>query len=144
MRDKGEYAVAMKAFAEQLALAKQSGDPARLAATHSSIGVLLGDNQEQYAEALPHFAESYRINTSLGARVSMGWDQINRAASLSALGRYDEARAALDEAHAIAAGPDARFKSQLAWVEAIGAQMALSLGDRARATDAGHGGAHAR
>ena len=61
--DKGEYTVAMKAFTEQLALAKQSGDPARLAATHSSIGVLLGDHQEQYAEALPFFAESYRINT---------------------------------------------------------------------------------
>ncbi len=71
-RDKGEYAVAMKAFSEQLELAKQSGDPARLAATHSSIGVLLGDNQEIYPEALPHFDESYRINTSLGARVAMG------------------------------------------------------------------------
>ena len=131
--DKGDYAVAMKAFSQQLALARQSGDPARLAATHSSIGVLLGDNQEQYAEALPHFAESYRINTSLGARVGMGWDQVNRATSLLALGRYDEARAALGEAHAIAAGPDARFKSQLAWVEVISAQMALSLGDRVHA-----------
>ena len=133
-RDKGEYAVAMKAFSEQLELAKQSGDPARLAATHSSIGVLLGDNQELYAEALPHFDESYRINKSLGARVGMGWDQVNRAASLSALGRYDEAKAALDEAHAIAAGPEAGFKSQLAYVDLIGAQMALSLGHRAEAT----------
>ena len=132
-RDKGEYAVAMKAFSEQLALAKQSGDPARLAATHSSIGVLLGDHQEQYAEALPYFAESYRINKSLGARVSMGWDQVNRAASLAALGRYDEAAAALDEAHAIASGTEAQFKSQLAYVEVIGAQMALSLGDRVHA-----------
>ena len=65
--------VAMKAFSEQLQLAKQSGDPARLAATHSSIAVLLGDNQELYAEALPYFEESYRINKSIGARVSMGW-----------------------------------------------------------------------
>ena len=30
-RDKGEYAVAMKTFSEQLALAQQSGDPARVA-----------------------------------------------------------------------------------------------------------------
>jgi tetratricopeptide (TPR) repeat protein len=127
-RDRGEYTVAMKAFSEQLELAKQSGDPARLAATQSSIGVLLGDNQELYAEALPYFEESYRINKSLGARVSMGWDQVNRAASLSALGRYDEARAALDEAYAIASGPEAGFKSQLAYVDVIGAQMALSLG----------------
>ena len=133
-RDKGEYAVALKAFSEQLALAKQSGDAARVAATHSSIGVLLGDNQEIYPEALPHFAESYRINTTLGARVAMGWDQLNRASALWQLGRYEEAKAALDEAHAIAAEPEAGFKSQLAYVELIGAQMALSLGNRAEAT----------
>jgi|KBSSwiStaDraftv2_1062776.scaffolds.fasta_scaffold83207_2 tetratricopeptide (TPR) repeat protein len=133
-RDKGEYAVAMKAFSEQLELSKQSGDPARLAATHSSIGVLLGDNQELYPEALPHFDESYRINKSLGARVAMGWDQANRASALWSLGRYEEASAALDEAHAIAAEPDAEFKAQLAQVELIAAQIALSQGQRAEAT----------
>ena len=133
-RDKGEYAVAMKAFSEQMELAKQSGDAARLAATHSSIGVLLGDNQEIYGEALPHFDESYRINTSLGARVSQGWDQANRASALWQLGRYGEARAALAQAHAIASEPDAGFKSQLAYVELIGAQMAFSLGRTAEAT----------
>ena len=132
-RDKGEYGVAMKAFSEQLEIAKQSGDPARLAATHSSIGVLLGENQELYAEALPYFDESYRINKSIGARVSMGWDQVNRAGSLSALGRYDEAKTALNEARAIASGSDAGFKSQLAYVDLVGAQMALSLGNRAEA-----------
>lgn len=132
-QEKGDYAVAMQAFSEQLALAKQSGDPARLAAAHSSIGALLADHQERYPEALPHLAESYRINTSLGARVAIGWDQINRATSWLALGRYDEARAALDQAYAIAARPDARFKSQLAWVEVTAAQMALSLGDHVAA-----------
>jgi len=133
-RDKGEYAVAMKAFSEQLELAKQSGDLARLAATHSSIGVLLGDNQELFAEAIPHIDESYRINKSLGARVGMGWDQANRAAALWPLGKYEEARAALAEAHAIAAEPEAGFKAQLAYVELIGAQMAFSSGQRAEAT----------
>jgi tetratricopeptide (TPR) repeat protein len=133
-RDKGEYAVAMKAFSEQLELARQSSDLARLAATHSSIGVLLGDNQEMYPAALPYFDESYRINKSLGARVGMGWDQANRATALWALGRYEEARAALDEAHAIAADPEAGFKAQLAHVELVGAQMAFSLGKRAEAT----------
>ncbi len=124
----------MKAFSEQLELAKQSGDVARLAATNSSIGVLLGGNQERYPEALPYFDESYRINKSIGARVGMGWDQANRASTLWALGRYDEARAALDDAHAIAADPEAGFKEQLANVELIGAQMAHSLGKRAEAT----------
>ena len=133
-RDKGEYAVAMKAFSEQLELAKQSGDPARLAASHSSLAVLLGDNEELYPEALPHLDESYRINKSLGARVGMGWDQVNRAASLWPLGRYQEAKAALDEAYSIAANPEAGFKAQLAYVEVTGAQMAFSLGNRAEAT----------
>jgi len=133
-RDQGQYTVAMKAFSEQLELAKQSGDSARLAATHSSIGVLLGENQELYAEALPYFEESYRINKTIGARVGMGWDLVNRAGSLAMLGRYDEARAALDEAHAIAAGPEAGFKSQLAYVEVVRAQIALSLGQHAEAT----------
>ena len=133
-RDKGEYAVAMKAFSEQLELARQSSDLARLAATHSSIGVLLGDNQEMYPAALPYFDESYRINKSLGARVGMGWDQANRATALWALGRYEEARAALDEAHAIAADPEAGFKAQLAHVELVGAQMAFSLGKHGEAT----------
>jgi tetratricopeptide (TPR) repeat protein len=129
----GRYDVAMKAFSEQMTLAKQSGDPARLAATHSSIGVLLGDNQELYAEALPHLDESYRINKSIGARVSMGWDQVNRAASLAALGRFDEAKAALDEARAIASEPAAGFKSQLAYVNVVASQLALSQGRQAEA-----------
>ena len=132
-RDKGEYAVAMKAFSEQLELAKQSGDPARLAATHSSIGVLLGDNQEIYPEALPI---STRVigSTSRSAHES-AWDGIRPIARRRCgVGRYDGARAALDEAYSIAAGPEAGFKSQLAYVELIGAQMAFSLGNRAEAT----------
>jgi len=130
--DKGEYGIAFTTFSEQLQLAKQSGDPARLAAANSSIAVLLGENQELYAEALPYYDESYRINKTLGARVSMGWDQVNRAASLAVLGRYDEAKAALDEAYAIASG-SAAFKSQLAFVHLVAAQMAFSRGDRAEA-----------
>ena len=141
-RDKGEYAVAMKAFSEQLELAKQSGDPARLAATHSSIGVLLGANQEIYPEALPHFDESYRINKSLGARVGMGWDQANRAAALWPLGRYEEARTALDEAHSIAAGPEAGFKvpTRLCGIDrrADGVQLGQTCGSH----DASGGGTH--
>jgi tetratricopeptide (TPR) repeat protein len=127
-RDKGDYAAALKAFSDQLELAKQLGDPARLAASHSSLGVLLGDNQELYPQALPHFDESYRINQSLGAQVGMGVDQVNRAATFRVLGRYEDARTALTEARSITADPDAGFKSQLAWVELTDAQMALSLG----------------
>jgi tetratricopeptide (TPR) repeat protein len=126
--DKGEYAVALKVFAQQLELAKSSGDAAQLAATHSSIGVIVGVNQEKYAEALPHLDESYRINDSLGAKVGMGWDQMNRATMLWQLGRYEEAKKALDEAASIANRPEASYRSQLAWVELTSAQLALSAG----------------
>ena len=63
-----------------------------------------------YAESLPHLDESYRINKSLGAKVGMGWDQMNRAATLWPLGRYEEAKQALDEAYSIAAEPEADSK----------------------------------
>ena len=131
--DKGEYAVAMKAFTEQLALAKQSGDPARLAATHSSIGVLLGDNQEQYAEALPYLRGelSHQQVARRARQHGMGPGQSGGVAG--GVGKVRRSRGRSHEAHAIAAGPDAQFKSQLAYVEVIGAQMALSLGDRVQA-----------
>ena len=45
-----------------------------------------------------------------------------------------EAKAALNEARAIASGSDAGYRSQLAHVDLVGAQMALSLGNRAEAT----------
>jgi serine/threonine protein kinase/Tfp pilus assembly protein PilF len=126
--DKGEYEVALKALEQQLELAKSSGDAAQLAATRSSIGVIVGMNQEKYAEALPHLDESYRINNSLGAKVGLGWDQMNRATLLWQLGRYPEAKTALDEAFSIANRPEANYRSQLAWVELTSAQMALSEG----------------
>ena len=63
----------------------------------------------------------------------MGFDQANRAGALWPLGRYEEARAALDDARSIAADPQAGFKSLLAFVESIGAQMAFSSGQHAEA-----------
>lgn len=135
--DKGEYEVALKAFEQQLELARQSGDAAQLAAAHSSIGVILGVNQEKYAEALPHLDESYRINESLGAKVGLGWDQMNRATMLWQLGRYEDARTALDQAFSIANQPEASYRSQLAWVELTGAQAALGAGRFAEAQTKG-------
>ncbi len=127
-RDKGELDIALKTFEQQLEIAGKLGDPSHVAASQSSIGLLLGLNQERYAEALPHLDESYKINQSLGAKIGMGWDQMNRGTLLWQLGRYDEAKAALDEAYAIANRPEASYKSQLAWVELTRAQMALSEG----------------
>jgi hypothetical protein len=51
-----------------------------------------------------------------------------------AVGEMRRSQGGLDEAYSIAAGPEAGFKAQLAYVELIGSQMALSLGRGAEAT----------
>jgi tetratricopeptide (TPR) repeat protein/predicted Ser/Thr protein kinase len=126
-RDKGDdYERARKTFEQQLEVARQLNAPAQTAASLSSLALLVGLHQERYAEALPYLDESLKINRSIGAKVGIGWDQMNRSALLWQMGRYEEATAALDEAYSIANRPEARFKSQLAWVELTRAQVALS------------------
>jgi tetratricopeptide (TPR) repeat protein/predicted Ser/Thr protein kinase len=125
-RSKGNYDVAFKTFEQQLELAKTLGDPAQVAASHSSMAILLGVEQERYPEALSHLDESYKINESLGAKIGIGFDQMNRARLFWMLGRYQEARAALDQAFSIANRPETSYKSLLAWVNLAESQMALS------------------
>jgi serine/threonine protein kinase/lipopolysaccharide biosynthesis regulator YciM len=119
--DKGEYEVAMQIFEQQRQLASDLGDQAQLASVHSSIGALLGVEQERYPEALGHFDESYRIDTLRGSKSHAGYDQMNRANLLWQLGRYKEANDALNEASSIV-----DLKTLLAWVHLVHSQMALS------------------
>ena len=133
-RDKGEYAVAMKAFSEQLELAKQSGDPARLAATHSSIGVLLGDNQELYAEALPYF-DGELSDQQVARRTrqhGMGSGQSRGVAVGVREVRRSQGRSRRSLCHRRRAGSGIQVPTRIRGL--IGAQMALSLGDRVEAT----------
>jgi serine/threonine protein kinase/tetratricopeptide (TPR) repeat protein len=125
-RDKGDYEAAMNNFSQTLELATALADPAQIAATHQSIAFLLGSEQERYPEALPHLDESYKIDEALGARNDMGYVQMMRGAFLWRLGRYPEARAALDLAFKIASQPNANLKTVLAWVHLTNSQMALS------------------
>jgi tetratricopeptide (TPR) repeat protein len=90
------------------------------------MAILLGVEQERYPEALSHLDESYKINESLGAKIGIGFDQMNRARLFWMLGRYQEARAALDQAFSIANRPETSYKSLLAWVNLAESQMALS------------------
>src|SRR5262249_9644559 len=123
---KGEHDAAFKTFEEQLQLAKDWGDQAGVSDFHMSMVLLRGMNQELYPEALSHLDERYRIDESLGAKVNMGFDQMNRGRYLWQLGRYDEARAALESAVAIANRPETNYKVVLAWAHVTNAQMALS------------------
>jgi tetratricopeptide (TPR) repeat protein len=123
-QDKGDYEMAFKIFEQQLTLARELGDPAQVAATLSSITVLLGLDQEAYPEALSKLDENYKIDELRGSKVGMGFDLMNRGIFLSRLGRYEEASAALDRAFSIA--KDASFKELLAWVQLTNAQIAVT------------------
>jgi tetratricopeptide (TPR) repeat protein len=79
-----------------------------------------------YTQALAHLDEKLKIDQVLGARVALGFDHMNRGAFLWQLGRYAEARAALNSASEIANRPEANYKVVLAWIHLTNAQMALS------------------
>jgi serine/threonine protein kinase/tetratricopeptide (TPR) repeat protein len=121
---KGDSELAFKTFAQQLELARGLGDPAQVSATLSSIALLLGIDQERYPEALTKLDEAYKIDELRGSKASMGFDQMDRGIFLGRLGRYDEARSALDRAFSIS--NEASYKELLAWVHLIKAQIALS------------------
>lgn len=125
-RAKGEYAAALEMSQQQLDLARDLSDSSLVAAAHSNIGSILGIDQEKYSEGLIHIDESYRINDRLGDTLGTGYDLMARGRLLWPLGRYDEARAALNKAFSIANHPDASYKPLLAYVYLSNAQMDLS------------------
>jgi len=125
-QEKGKIDTALKLFEEQFQLAKDSGDQVSLADSHMNLALLRGFGQEMYPEALSHLDEKVKIDEGLGAKVGLGFDYMNRGNFLWQLGKYSEARAALDKAFEIADEPGANYKAALAWVHLARAQMALS------------------
>jgi serine/threonine protein kinase/tetratricopeptide (TPR) repeat protein len=103
---KGEYEVAQQALEQGLQVAQLLGDQALEGQAHESLGLLLL-RRCRHPEAIQHFEESYKIANSLGTKKSLIFSLIDRANALWHLGRYDEARAALEEAAPIAASDDA-------------------------------------
>ncbi|HKP85759.1 MAG TPA: tetratricopeptide repeat protein, partial [Blastocatellia bacterium] len=132
-RQKGNYDVALQAFEQQLRLAEEIGDQAQIAYSHSSIGILLGFYQERYSEALSHFQASYEINHSLGVKVNSGYDLMNKGGLLFQVGRYQDARAALNQASAIANNTDTSYKQLLASIYLLKSRLELSEGRLAEA-----------
>jgi serine/threonine protein kinase/Tfp pilus assembly protein PilF len=125
-QDKGEEDVALKIFEQQLQLSRDADDQSGVADSHMNLALLRGLNQDMYSEALSHLDEKYKIDEARGAQGGMGFDQMNRGAFLWQLGRYQEARAALDAAFKIANRPEGNYKTVLAWVPLTNAQIALS------------------
>src|SRR5260370_25000307 len=81
---------------------------------------------ERYPEAVRHLDESRKIDMSLGAKFSFGNDLINEARLLWPIGRYEEAKRALDQAFSIANDPGSGSKQSLAWIYLCNSQIALS------------------
>jgi serine/threonine protein kinase/Tfp pilus assembly protein PilF len=103
---KGEYEVAQQAFEQALQVAQLLGDQALEGQAHESLGLLLL-RRCRHPEAIQHFDESNKIAKSLGTKKSSIFSLIDRANALWHLGRYDEARLALEEAAPVAASEDA-------------------------------------
>jgi serine/threonine protein kinase/tetratricopeptide (TPR) repeat protein len=124
-RQKGDYAEALNTFQQLLQLSEQVGDPTLVSLSHTDIANVLAQ-QEKYLDALRHFDESYKINKSLGNDLQTGYSLLNRSDMLWRLGRYAEANQLLSQASAIAPQPNERNKGLVAYINIIGANIALS------------------
>jgi tetratricopeptide (TPR) repeat protein/tRNA A-37 threonylcarbamoyl transferase component Bud32 len=126
-QDKGEDDAALKLFEKQMQGATNSGDQSGIGDSHMNIAYLRGMNQELYPEALAHLDEKLKIDQARGPALrGIAFDQMNRGNFLWQLGRYDEARAALNEAFEISNRPETQYKAVLAFVHLINARIALS------------------
>ncbi len=124
-QDKGEDETALKLFQQQSELAKDGGDQSGIADSHMNLALLTGTNQEKYPEALAQLDEKLTIDEQRSSERGKAFDQMNRARFLGQLGRFDEARSALDAALAIATKPESQLKTVIAWVHLVRAQNAL-------------------
>jgi tetratricopeptide (TPR) repeat protein len=106
---KGDYPAADKGHEELLRLAQELNDQSLLALAHAGRGSSLA-REEKFTEALDHLNQAYSIYSSQGIQRSMGYNLENRGEVLSRLGRFDEARALLAQANAIATKPGGELK----------------------------------
>lgn len=105
---KGEYDKAQQAFERLLALSKDVKDQSQEALSEKNLGTVLS-HKEDYAAALRHFDNSYALYNSLGVKLDAGYSLVSRADMLWRLGRVEEARAALNQASALAEQPGGTY-----------------------------------
>ncbi|HEX8072725.1 MAG TPA: protein kinase [Pyrinomonadaceae bacterium] len=123
-RMKGDYEGALATFRQWLPVAQQAGEQVLVPQLHEGIGSVLA-LQEHYGEALKQFDERYTRSQDAGQKIGAGYGQAERADVLWRMGRFDEARAPLAEALAVADRPDGN--QELAGMgHVISAEMALA------------------
>jgi tetratricopeptide (TPR) repeat protein len=124
-RRKGDYAGALRVIEQKLQLARDAGDQRQVAFALGEMGMVLYE-QERFTESLARYDESHAIYKSLGIRLNLAYNLLQRGNLLWRLGRYDEARESIGRAFESANQPDAQIKPLLADVRMREAELALS------------------
>jgi serine/threonine protein kinase/Tfp pilus assembly protein PilF len=124
---KGDYPAAAKGQEELLRLAQELNDQSLLARAHAERGSALV-REEKFTEALDHLNQAYSMYSAQGIQRSMGYNLVSRGEALGQLGRFEEARALLDQATAIAARPGGELKRLSIESELTFAKLALMQG----------------
>jgi serine/threonine protein kinase/Tfp pilus assembly protein PilF len=123
-RQKGDYNAALEALRKKLQLDEQANDQVEMAYANGEIGSVLRE-QEDYPTALSHYDKAYSINKLL-AKGQAAYNMHNRANLLWRLGRYKDARDALDTALNMARMSDSPDQQLIAANTLSYAEMALS------------------
>ena len=121
---KGDYPTADKWNEELMRLALESNDQSLIARAHAERGSAL-IREEKFTEALDHLNQAYSIYNSQGIARSMGYNLASRGEVLGRLGRFDEAKALLDQATAIANKPGGELKRLSVETQLALAEIAL-------------------
>ena len=132
---KGDYAAVDQSQNELLRLALELNDQSLIALAHAERGSTLA-REEKLTEALEHLNQAYAIYSAQGIQRSMGYNLANRGDVLSRLGRFDEARALLDQASGIANKPGGELKRLSLEVQLAFAETALRQENFANARSA--------
>jgi tetratricopeptide (TPR) repeat protein/predicted Ser/Thr protein kinase len=121
----GRYNEAEKDFQQQLQLAQSVNDLSNLGYAHEGLGSV-EEHRQNFPAALSHYDEKYKVSQSL-RKLSLGHAAVARGSMLAALGRADEARAALSEARSIAEnGGKDPYTDLLALVHLASAELLMT------------------
>ena len=127
-RRQGDYHAAYQALEQRLQLAEHAGNQRQIASCHADMAMVLFE-QERYPEALQRYEQSYQTYKYLDDKLNLAYNLMNRGNAFWRVGRYADARTALDQAQELANRPEGKYRPVVAEVELIKAQIALSERD---------------
>lgn len=118
---KGDFGAALKTYRRLLEKSERVGDRFQEARAQKGIGTILM-NEDDFSTALAPLQKSYAIYNSINKTFEAGYSLIAYADALWQLGRYEEARAALNQS----AGLAEKHRQLTARVDIVRAKIRLS------------------